>query len=104
MAKLREEADIQDALITLLTLRGWLCKPTHGNMYQSGFPDVFTSHVRFGHRWVEVKKPKGYSFTPAQIEWFPQLCAAGSGVWVLTAATEHEYLKLFKPFNWHMYL
>ena len=37
------------------------------------------------------------------METFPELCSHGSGVWVLTAATESEYEKLFKKFNWWQY-
>ena len=77
---------------------------THGNMFQKGFPDVFISHFSYGHRWLEVKYIKQYEFTPAQIENFPKLCQNGSGVWILTAANEIEYRKLFLPPNWHDYL
>jgi len=72
-------------------------------MYQSGFPDLFCCHTRYGHRWLEVKKPVGYRFTPAQLETFPQLCAHGSGVWI---ATTHEGVEalLMKPYNWFIFL
>lgn len=77
---------------------------THGNMYQSGFPDLFACHKLYGARWIEVKNPKSYKFTPAQLRYFPQICANGSGVWVLVAGTLEEYKKLFKRPNWHRYL
>jgi hypothetical protein len=96
---------IQEALISFLRFRGWFIKPTHGNMFQSGFPDLFCTHYKYGHRWVEVKDPNrsGDPFTPAQRETFPLLCANGSGVWVLIAATEAEYKKLFVKYNWWQY-
>jgi hypothetical protein len=99
------EKGIQEAIITFLRYRGWFVKATHGNMYQSGFPDLFCTHARYGHRWVEVKDPKrsGDPFTPAQHETFPLLCANGSGVWVLVGATEEEYKKLFTRHNWWQY-
>jgi len=100
----RPEAIIQEAIIQLLRNKSWLVKPTHGNMFQCGFPDLFCTHAKYGHRWVEVKNPSAYHFTPAQLEWFPQFCANGSRVWVLVAATEAEYDKLFKPANWTHYL
>jgi len=55
---------------------------------------------------VEIKLPegKGSKFTSAQLEDFPKICANGSGVWILTAPTEDEYAKLFKKFNWYVYL
>lgn len=105
-AKKGPEAIIQDKLHDFLTLRGWYCLHTHGSMYQSGLPDMFITSSRYGARWVEVKLPemKGSVFTPAQVETFPKLCANGSGVWVLTADSEFEYGKLFKPYNWYHYL
>ena len=88
----------------MLTLKGWYVLETHGNMYQRGFPDLFATHTTMRQRWIEVKNPVKYSFTPAQLETFPKLCAYGSGVWILTAATEHEYAKLMQAFNWDQYL
>lgn len=98
------EAKIQAAVIQFMVLRGWYCKETHGNMYQSGFPDLFCCHKRYGQRWVEIKNPSHYVFTPAQLDTFPQLCANGSGVWIMVEAVETEYEKLFGPPNWYTYL
>lgn len=98
------ERVIQDALILFLRERGWVVKETHGNMYQSGLPDLYIAHKSYGSRWVEVKNPLAYSFTPAQMEFFPQLASVGIGVWILTAAEEYEYRKLFKPCNWYSFL
>lgn len=79
---------------------------THGSAYQAGFPDMYVTHKVYSARWVEVKLPemKGSRYTPAQLITFPRLCAHGAGVWVLTAASEKEYAKLFKAYNWSMYL
>jgi hypothetical protein len=100
------EAKIQDDLVTMLRNLGWFVKETHGSMFQSGFPDLYATHTRYGARWIEVKLPnmEGSKFTPAQLEDFPKLCANGSGVWVLTAATDSEYKKLFGKFNWWTYV
>lgn len=93
----RSEAEIQEAIINELQKRGWIVKSTHGNLYQSGFPDLFATHKTYGQRWIEVKRPErtGDIFTPAQREFFPLLCANGSGVWVLTGETEDQ-LKLLR--------
>ena len=77
---------------------------THGNLYQKGFPDVYATHSSFGIRWIEAKNPNAYCFTPAQLDTFPKLAANGTGIWILTAATEAEYEKLWKPANWFVYL
>ena len=100
------EAQIQEDIIEMLELKGWFVKVTHGNMYQSGFPDLFACHALLGHRWIEVKKPgfKGSKFTKAQLRDFPKFCANGSNVWILTAATKEEYDKLNDECNWWQYL
>lgn len=98
------ERIIQDALLKFLRGREWMVKETHGNMYQSGFPDLYCHHRRYGQRWIEVKNSKSYKFTPAQMEWFPIFSASNCGIWILTDATEQEYKKLWSPPNWHTYL
>lgn len=97
------EAKIQEDLLRFLTFRGWYCRETHGNMYMNGFPDVYITHHSYGTRWVEVKNPKSYSFTAAQIREFPLLSAHGTGIWILTEASENEYKKLWQPPNWYIY-
>jgi hypothetical protein len=101
------EASIQAEIIKMMENKGWFVKETHGNMYQSGFPDLFTTHPTHGHRWIEVKKPGRQGagcFTNAQLRDFPFFCNHGSGVWVLVAATDTEYNKLFKRHNWYQFL
>lgn len=100
----KPEREIQDAIIKMLILKGWYCIETHGNLYQSGLPDIFATHSRYSYRWIEVKNPLSYKFTPAQIETFPKLCANGSAVWILTSASEDQYKRLFLPPNWAFYL
>jgi hypothetical protein len=102
----RPEDKIRDAIRDFLEQKKWYVKIMHGSMYQSGFPDLFTCHARYGIRLIEVKLPdmKGSHFTAAQMEEFPKLSLNGAGIWILTAATEHEYEKLFKPYNWSVYM
>ena len=99
--KRKEEDIIRDRIIAMLRTKGWFAKSTHGNMFQAGFPDIYATHVRYGHRWIEVKQPgrRGDVFTPAQHEVFPQLCANGDGVWVLEGADEENYSRLFRRRN-----
>jgi hypothetical protein len=97
------ERGVQDALIALLRARGWVVKETHGNLYQHGFPDLYCAHKSYGSRWVEVKVPP-VKFEASQLEFFPQLASVGIGVWVLVAATDDEYTKLFQPANWWTFL
>ncbi len=81
-----------------------MVEATHGNEFQSGFPDLYATHPTYGPRWVEVKKAIMFSFTPAQIVKFPLFQAHGAKIWIMTEATEEEYKKLFKPSNLDEYL
>ena len=98
------EWHIQQAIIKKLTLLGWYVNPTHGNMYQQGFPDLYACHRSYGTRWIEVKNPKSYKFTAAQIYSFTRMAAEEVGIFVLTSDSDEEYQKLFQPSNWHLYL
>lgn len=100
----KPETIIQKAIIDYLKLRDWFVLPTHGSAYQMGFPDLYACHKRYGTRWIEVKNPVSYKFTPAQIDVFPEFSAKGVGIWILVAATDTEYKKLFKPPNWYTFL
>jgi len=97
------EADIQEAIIRELRYREWLVKPTHGSMFQAGFPDLYCRHKTYGERWVEVKHPEKHVFTPAQCEWFPIFEAHGAAIWILVGASDSEIDKLRKPHNWREY-
>lgn len=102
----RPEDAIRDAISDFLMARGWYVFKTHGNAYQAGFPDLYATHTRYGQRLIEVKLPnmKGSAFTKAQWEVFPKLHANGSRIWILTAATEEEYAKLWKESNLLYYM
>ncbi len=98
------EAKIQAAIIAALQLRGWHVMETHGNLFQSGFPDLYATHKMYGGRWIEVKNKASYRFTAAQIQNFPKMVSNGSGVWVLVSAEQSEIDKLFSAPNWWVYL
>lgn len=100
------EHKIQESIINKLRSLEWFVRVLHGNTFQSGMPDLFACHRRYGIRLIEVKLPemKGSRFQASQIETFPLLCANGCGVWVLTGDSDSEYQKLFKKCNWHHYL
>lgn len=97
------ERIIQDALLDFLRIKQWHVMETHGNLYQKGFPDLYCIHSKHRQRWIEVKNPLNYSFTPAQLDNFPIINRV-AGIWILVAATEEEYAKLFGPPNWWKYL
>jgi hypothetical protein len=98
------EAPIQDAVVKKLRGLGWLVKETHGNIFQYGFPDLYCAHKSYGARWCEIKRGDGkHSFTPAQLEFFPQFSAAGVGVYVVTHENQVPDI-FFKPPNWWQFL
>jgi hypothetical protein len=98
------EAIIQAKICNKLRQMGWLVMETHGNAFQMGFPDIYATHVDVGGRWIEVKNPLKYAFTPAQLKFFPLLSANGTPIWILTSDSDGEIKKLFRPQNWHHYL
>lgn len=77
----KPERVIQNAIIKMLRIHEWYVMETHGNMYQQGFPDLYATHSRYRQRWIEVKNPKKYKFTPAQLECFPKLTAHVTPIW-----------------------
>ena len=99
------EAKIQDDIVKMLRHKGWFVKETHGNMYQSGFPDLYATHHLYGARWIEVKLPemKGSHWTPAQSRDFPLFTAHGTGIWILVSDSLEEYQKLFEAYNYTYY-
>lgn len=104
-SKKRPEDTIRDALRTFLEDRGWYVVIMHGSLYQSGIPDLLCCHKKHGIRFVEVKLPsmKGSRFTNAQHTVFNALSNNGCPIWILTAASENEYKKLFQRENWFEY-
>lgn len=102
-AKHGPEYGIQNDLVRFLQARGWHIERIIGNALQHGLPDLYAGHPSFGQRWVEVKNESRYDFTRAQKHKFPILDHFGIGIWVLVAATDTEYDKLFGPPNWRDY-
>lgn len=94
------ESAIQRDVVDFLEEREWLVEVTTCNAYQKGLPDLYCFHLSFGHRWIDVKRPKGSTLTKSQCQKWTKWRQAGLGVWIMIAPTEHEYLKLFNPPNW----
>jgi hypothetical protein len=95
---------IQQDLIKYLEARGWLVERMIGNAFQTGIPDLYCHHPKWGYRWIDVKRPgKNYSFTKAQKLKWPQWESFRVGIWILTAANQEAYDKLFGPPNWRDY-
>ncbi len=103
-AKHGPEWYIQQDLIAYLKARSWHVERMIGNAFQLGVPDLFLAHAKWGQRWVDVKRPgKDYSFTKAQKRKWPVWESFGIGIWILTAADQENYDRLFAPPNWRDY-
>jgi len=95
---------IQKDIVEYLRVRGWHVERMVGGAYQSGIPDLYVHHPKHGSRWLEIKKDKvHYTFTRAQKVKFPLWESFGIGIWIMIAATEEEYDKLFAAPNWRDY-
>lgn len=94
------ELHIQRELVEFLRTRGWHVERMLADAYQNGIPDLFCFNRKWGMRWVEIKRPEGYSVTLRQRQKWPVWEKAGIGIWILTAATQQQYDLLFRPPNW----
>ena len=94
---------IQRDLKQFLRERNWLVEQTHGNRFQTGFPDLYIFRRDVGERWIDCKNPGSYTFTRDQKRKWPVWAEFGIGIWIITAATQEEYDKLFRPPNWKEY-
>ena len=99
MSEDKLELEIQRELVKFLRAREWYVERMLANAFQTGIPDLYCYHRKSGERWVEVKRPKDYSFTKRQRQKWPQWEKAGIGIWILTAATQEQYDLLFKAPN-----
>ena len=97
------ENKTQSRLMKFLRARGWVVENMHGNMYQSGIPDLYCFKKEYGERWIDVKVEGQYSFTKAQIIKWPQWESAGIGIWILTGSTQRDYDRLFEKPNMRDY-
>lgn len=91
---------IQRDLMTFMRQRGWMIERMIGNALQKGIPDLYCRHPKWGERWIDVKNPVKYSFTREQKLKWPVWEHFRCGIWILTAATQTEYDKLFDHPNW----
>jgi hypothetical protein len=100
----RPEYKIQCAFVAYLEARGWLVERIVGMAFQSGLPDLFVAHPKWGQRWVEIKNPERYSFTKRQKQKWPKWEAKGIGIWIVTSADQAGYDVLFGPPNWRQFV
>lgn len=96
------EREIQEQIKYALAKQDWYVMETTGSIFQYGFPDLYACHKKYGQRWIEVKRPIHYMFTPGQQKTFPEFEAKGVAIHVLTSPQDISLL--FGPSNWRQYL
>lgn len=101
LKRLQPEQKIQKDIITMLENKGWFVKVMHASDLLSGIPDLWACNRKYGQRFIEVKLPRmvGSKFTKAQLRDFPKILAENIGIWILTAANEQNYKRLFDHEN-----
>jgi len=102
---------IQNKWVDFLEGKKWHVERLVGNAFQTGIPDLFLGHPRYGTRWVDVKVYGRYSFTKAQKKKWPIWEKYGIGIWIIGAKSkqdctkehmleEYERILLNSPPNW----
>lgn len=99
--KQKQETLKGQELVAFMRERGWSIKKTHGNMYQSGWPDYYAYHRDYGQRWIELKTELG-KLEDSQVFQFKDMMNKNVGVWIIRG--KEDYNLLFKEANFNHYL
>jgi len=101
------ENKLKKQVVSHLEKRGWYIIKTHGNMYQSGLPDLYCCHPRYGTRWIELKTEKGV-LTDAQKVVFSKMRKHGVMIHVITSVKDlgepGSNKGIFGSDNWYYYI
>jgi hypothetical protein len=98
------ELKVRNAIRKMFEGRGWGVWITHGNKYQSGFPDLYVAHPEYGERWIDAKVEGHYSYTKAQKYLWPLWHYRYKvGTWIMTGDGQEQYDRVFRAPNWRDY-
>lgn len=89
--KQRETTEVYEPLRRKLQYEGWFVQKIHGNEFQSGLPDVYAYHRKYGQRWIELKTKTG-RLSQRQITKFAEMNRHGLKVWLLRGPEEYDLL------------
>lgn len=84
---------IQNKWVDFLTNKQWHVERMVGNAFQTGIPDLYLGHKKYGTRWVDVKVYGRYSFTKAQRRKWPVWEKYNIGIWIIGAKSSAECTK-----------
>lgn len=102
------ESTIQRRIKEQLESSGWYVKVMSCNAFQTGVPDLYCFYqdgiTEDGepveiHRWVDVKRPKGSTFTKAQCQEWTLMESRKLGVWILDGTEPDPEAVLMGPPN-----
>ncbi len=99
-----KEWKIQRDIIRYLEDRNWMVKVVCASLFNYGFPDLLVCHAKYGIKLIEVKVATSFRFTPAQLRDFKEFISHGAPIYILTAANEENYQRLFRKSNLWIYL
>lgn len=88
-------------LTRLMRFKGWGVWKHGAGKYVAGWPDYYSVHPEYGHRWFETKVPTG-KLRPSQVTRFTEMAKYGESIWVLR--DERDYMLLFGLANWRLWL
>ena len=108
-----KESVIQRRVKKRLEASGWYVKVISCGKYMSGLPDLYCfktvrrpdwkpdvcQHDCEIHRWVDVKRPAGSTFTKAQCQEWTLMESRHLGVWILDGTEPDPEAVLFGPPN-----
>lgn len=80
---------------------GWYVKKIHGSKYQSGLPDVYAHHLKFGGLWIELKHDKN-KLEDSQVHEFALMSKHGARIFVIRDVKEYPEVLYHAP-NWGTY-
>jgi hypothetical protein len=83
--KKEENLKIVEPLSEYMQYQGWVVEKTHGNRFQSGFPDLFCCHSQHYIRWIECKVIRNHNihFEQSQIIKFSKWISHGVKIWII---------------------
>lgn len=81
------EKKLEHAVRNYLHSQGWYTVKMHGNKFQSGIPDLYCAHPKYGQRWIELKTRDGV-MTSAQCRTFPKFHKAGVKIFIIGAVSD----------------
>ena len=96
------EKELSDNIRVRLHLDGWHTEKSHGNAYQSGWPDLYCMHPEHGQCWIETKV-RGKKLEASQVTTFLKWHKHRVRIYIITSVDDLILVYKHKPPNWPEY-